>query len=305
MNTRAVLWDCDGTLVDSEFLAMGIALEAAHSYLNPTTTYPPHLISQLSGRSFQQICDYVAQEHSQPLPHYIYDTLNHRQLEDTIRVLAAEVEPTPGTLEQLEAIQLKSLILAVVTSSSLARVNPCLDRVLNADHLSLRKFFPPERVFSAEDPNIFPDGPRNKPDPSIYQYAVQTLGLKPEECVALEDSASGVKAAVRAKIPVIGYIGGRHIDQTPAGLAKKKAALIEAAQDPGDSALPTPILIIQTMSQLPLALEAVGKARSRTEIPVIFSRLEKHAPPKPFQGEISQEIDPALLASSRNPYSKS
>jgi len=49
--------------------------------------------------------------------------------------------------------------------------------------------------------------PTSKPDPAIYIHAMEKLGKKPEECVAVEDSKSGATAAFRANIKTIGYTG--------------------------------------------------------------------------------------------------
>jgi beta-phosphoglucomutase len=49
--------------------------------------------------------------------------------------------------------------------------------------------------------------PNAKPAPDIYLLAAQKLGLKPNECVVIEDATSGIKSAVAAGIPVIAVIG--------------------------------------------------------------------------------------------------
>lgn len=49
--------------------------------------------------------------------------------------------------------------------------------------------------------------PTSKPDPAIYIHAMKVLNVKPEECVAVEDSKSGATAAFRANIKTIGYTG--------------------------------------------------------------------------------------------------
>ena len=65
-------------------------------------------------------------------------------------------------------------------------------------------FFKDEHVYSAAT-SLNP--PSSKPDPAIYLHACNELGVKPEECVAVEDSKSGATAAYRAGIPLIAYVG--------------------------------------------------------------------------------------------------
>lgn len=48
---------------------------------------------------------------------------------------------------------------------------------------------------------------KSKPEPDIYQLALEKLRLEPEQCVVIEDSVSGVQAALKAKIPVIALVG--------------------------------------------------------------------------------------------------
>lgn len=48
---------------------------------------------------------------------------------------------------------------------------------------------------------------KSKPEPDIYQLALEKFGLEPKQCVVIEDSVSGVRAALRAKIPVIALAG--------------------------------------------------------------------------------------------------
>ena len=88
--------------------------------------------------------------------------------------------------------------MAVVSSSALRRVQASLQKVDQA------KYFPPDHIFSAATSLPVPT---TKPDPAIYLHACKVLGKEPGECVAVEDSKSGATSAVRAGIPVIGYVG--------------------------------------------------------------------------------------------------
>lgn len=65
-------------------------------------------------------------------------------------------------------------------------------------------FFKDEHVYSAATTL---DPPSSKPDPAIYFHACKELGVKPEECLTVEDSKSGATAAMRAGIPLIAYVG--------------------------------------------------------------------------------------------------
>ena len=92
---------------------------------------------------------------------------------------------------------------ALVSNSSLQRLSACLGAA------ALTDYFPSELVFSAHDSLPLP---RPKPLPDIYLHAVKCLEAEVSDCVAIEDSLSGVRAAVAAGIgEIIGYVGGTHI----------------------------------------------------------------------------------------------
>jgi beta-phosphoglucomutase-like phosphatase (HAD superfamily) len=87
--------------------------------------------------------------------------------------------------------------LAVVSSSARSRLDACFAAT------GLDEWFSPDRRFSAED--SLPT-PVSKPDPAIYLHALRVLGVDPRRAVAVEDSAAGVEAAVRAGIPAAGIV---------------------------------------------------------------------------------------------------
>jgi beta-phosphoglucomutase-like phosphatase (HAD superfamily) len=87
--------------------------------------------------------------------------------------------------------------LAVVSSSARSRLDACFQAT------GLTDLFPAGVRFSAED--SLP-APVSKPDPAIYHHALDELGLAADRTIAIEDSSSGVEAAVRAGIPTIGIV---------------------------------------------------------------------------------------------------
>ncbi len=116
-----------------------------------------------------------------------------------IAKLERDAKPCVGCTEELVKLdKSKKYGMAVVSSSALRRVQASIEKVDQA------KFFPPDHIFSAATSL---DPPTTKPDPAIYLHACKVIGKKPEECVAVEDSKSGTLSAVRAGIPVIGYVG--------------------------------------------------------------------------------------------------
>lgn len=122
-----------------------------------------------------------------------------RELETVIKGLEERGEPCVGSIEMLQQVyDSKKYGMAVVSSSALPRVRASIKKV------GQDKFFPYEHVYSAA--TSLPK-PTSKPDPAIYIHACKQIGMKPSECVAVEDSKSGATAAMNAGIPLIGYVG--------------------------------------------------------------------------------------------------
>ena len=93
--------------------------------------------------------------------------------------------------------------MAVVSTSAKPRVLASLEKT------NLMRFFTNEHVYSAASSL---DPPSSKPDPAIYFHACKELGVKPEECVTVEDSKSGATAGMRAGIPLVAYVGIYNIE---------------------------------------------------------------------------------------------
>ncbi|MDE1171238.1 MAG: HAD family phosphatase [Verrucomicrobium sp.] len=287
MKPQAFLFDCDGTTVQSESLAMKVALDTAYGHFGKD--YDPTLISFLSGKSFRQICDAVEENVGEKIPAAAYPALDKKQLHDTIAVLAADVTPVPGIVPQLQRLQTEGKPCAIVTSSPLERVEPCIDRVQD-DGKTLRPYFP--QVFSAEDPKIFPEGPRNKPDPSIYLHAAKTLGVEPGQSLAFEDSLSGVRSAVRAGIPVVAIVGADHITDKEARAGQLRAA----AAQPGEGFQGVPdIIVMHHWDELPAVESALARSASYQDAVQLYNlenSREKSAPSKSAVPEAAYQRAP-------------
>jgi len=121
-----------------------------------------------------------------------------RELGEVIAKLNAKAEPCPGVPEQLERLKELGYPMSVVSTSAKPRVVASLEKT------GIDKYFPNEHVYSAATSL---DPPSSKPDPKIYLYACEQLGVKPEEAITVEDSKSGATAAMRAGIPCIAYVG--------------------------------------------------------------------------------------------------
>ena len=119
-----------------------------------------------------------------------------------IKTLKAKAQPCVGANEELEKLyKSKKYGMAVVSSSALRRVVASVEKVDQA------KYFPKDHIFSAA--TSLPK-PTTKPDPAIYLFACEKIGVKPSECIAVEDSKSGIFFSVSSVIYTICFVGSYH-----------------------------------------------------------------------------------------------
>ncbi len=200
----AVIFDCDGVLVDSEILAIEVEIALLAEY---GLTYAPeeyhHRFLGLNDAAYQAALDADALERTgRPLP---VDFLHraHTQRWDACQTRLVEVAGCGAAVAAL------ALPKAVASSSG-------------ADFL--REKLRLTDLLGAFDPHVYSADlvERAKPHPDIFLHAALRLDVDPARCLAIEDSVNGVRAALAAGMTVWGFAGGGHVD------AHGAARLVEA-----------------------------------------------------------------------------
>lgn len=188
-----VIFDCDGVLVDSEIIALRVLERELVPLLPGIDTAA--LVHNTAGISTGDILEMVEQRTGQTLPPGALSVM----IQAIDRALDEELQPIPGALEAITRIPARK---AVASNSSLDSVRRSLARA------GLTSYFG-EWVFSA-DMVASP-----KPAPDLYLHTAERLEVAPERCLVVEDSVSGVIAARRAGMTVIGFTGASHapVDQ--------------------------------------------------------------------------------------------
>lgn len=234
---KEVFFDCDGTLVDSEIIAMRVAGEVlAEGLAAQNSDYVldvDGVVERFSGWHFDEMIRDIEQTYGLALDR---DAVKAAKAVRTIEGLK-NTQVIPGMHGALDALPALGLDYSLVTSSEFSRVNLCLEVT------GLDVYFPEERKYSAHDTLPVP---KHKPSPAIYLHALQERGRQADEVAAVEDSVSGVRAAVAANIFTIGFTGGSHIPA--AGKDAKAAELI--AEGAG--------IVISDMRDLPVVLEHIN-----------------------------------------------
>jgi len=218
---RAVLWDMDGTLAESEPLHMRtlIAALAHHGVVAGDELHP--LMFGKTGREVYEICRARFRIEA--------DYAQWSALRAALYVAeAAGVAPRRGALELWHAARAAGLRQAVVSNAS---------RMLLEANLNALGIQSPTLVsVSANDVR------RGKPDPQPYLRAAWLLDVEPHEAIVVEDSPTGASAALAAGMRVLGWPAADASAENlrfPAGtLIVRGAADIAAALDLAAGSLP-------------------------------------------------------------------
>jgi HAD superfamily hydrolase (TIGR01509 family) len=189
----AVIFDCDGVLVDSEVLALEVELAIlAEQGLNfERDDYVTRFIG-LSHEAFHAVID---EEAKQRLGRSISEDIRDELARRLRQTMIARLTEVPGARD---AVAGTPLLKAVASSST----KEGLERKLR--QVGLWPHFEPH-VYSADHVA------NAKPAPDLFLLAAEQLGVRPAECLVLEDSVNGVVAARAAGMWVWGFLGGGHV----------------------------------------------------------------------------------------------
>jgi HAD superfamily hydrolase (TIGR01509 family) len=180
----AAIFDCDGTLVDSEPLAR-IAWErslAPHGYAIDDAEY-----AGLIGRPYAQVHGFFAARIPGLEPRdEFWDGYSARLFE----LIDTDLVPFADALETVRELAAQGLAIAVASSSPRARLDRTLARAGLASAFA---------VTVAGD-----EIEHGKPAPDMFLAAAERLGVEPARCAVIEDSAPGVAAGLAAGMTTIG-----------------------------------------------------------------------------------------------------
>jgi len=199
---KYVLLDCDNTLCQSEHLAFEACADLTNELMEEkkidTRYTAKSLLEDFVGYNFRGMVKGLKEKHGFELSDDELERYVSQELARVTKKLSEKATECPNVTKQLEWIKSQGYPMSVVSTSAKSRV------VASLEKCNLDRFFKPEHVYSAATSL---DPPSSKPDPKIYNYACEQLGVKNADAITVEDSKSGATAAMRAGIPCIAYVG--------------------------------------------------------------------------------------------------
>jgi HAD superfamily hydrolase (TIGR01509 family) len=205
--TRAVLWDMDGTLIDSEEFHWISWRDTMANEGIPITR--------------EQFLASFGQRNDSIIPRWLGAASTPERIErignakeELYRQLVRRdgISPLPGVADWLRRLHHEGWLQAIASAAPRANIDVVLE-ALSATHIF-------QGIVSAEDVH------KGKPDPEVYLTAATRVGAPPSRCIVVEDAVAGVEGARSAGMRSIGVNhNGKHL---PADIVVKSLDLLES-----------------------------------------------------------------------------
>lgn len=191
---KAFIFDMDGVIIDSEPIHFDIDVKTM-KYLGINIS--PQELERFVGMTNPDMWRILKQEYNISMP---IEEIIDVQLSSKIKVVRElELAPIDGIVELILELKKLDMKLGIASSSPRIFINEVLKK------FQIETYF--ECVVSGEEVT------HGKPAPDIYLEAARQLDVNANECIVLEDSKNGIKAAKAASMRCIGFINPNSGDQ--------------------------------------------------------------------------------------------
>lgn len=189
MPIKLIIFDFDGVLVDSEFIAGQVMTKQLNDIgikTNLATVLQLFVgLDDIAKRHL--LADFIG---SDEVKNFVLETKRLSRL-----AYMKQLEPLPNVVSTLEKLSIAKCIASNSHPDSL---------YVKIKASKLDRFFPKDKLYFGAMVA------KPKPAPDLYLYAAEMHKVKADECLVIEDSVHGIHAAVAADMPVIGYYGASH-----------------------------------------------------------------------------------------------
>ena len=177
MTIKAILFDMDGVLIDAKEWHYE-ALNKALDLFGMKISRFDHLTT-FDGLPTKKKLEMLSKERH--LPRELHDFINEMKQQYTMEIVHTECKPQFIHEYALSRLKSEGYKIAVCSNSIRNTVTTMMDKASLTGYIDL--------MISNEDVT------HGNPDPEMYKLAMKTLGLKPDECLIVEDNENGIKAA--------------------------------------------------------------------------------------------------------------
>lgn len=192
-HVKAVLFDLDGTLVDSMWMWQDIDIEYLGKY---GLTLPDELADDIEGMSFSEVAMHFKEQFG--LKESL-EEIKAEWVEMAKDKYAHEVPMKPGAVRLLNHLRERGIKMGIATSNS----RDLLDAVMEA--LQLSSYF--DCCMTSCEAGA------GKPAPDIYLKVAGCLNVDPKDCLIFEDTPAGIQAGINAGIPVCAVADAHSADR--------------------------------------------------------------------------------------------
>jgi HAD superfamily hydrolase (TIGR01509 family) len=231
-----VIFDCDGVLVDSELLACGAVAEVLEAVGIAFT--PEEIVARYTGVSAVTMFRDIELYTGRTLPADFASRVQERVL----AVFRRDLKAMPGIESVLDTLP---CCVCVASSSTPERIRLALTVTGLIDHFDGNQFSATQVL-------------KGKPAPDLFLFAAEQMSAAPGDCVVVEDSPPGVRAALDAGMGVVGFVGGSHYNS----IAADRLSSI-GAQTIATHAIDLPDSIREAWHRLKELRNATGRPASR------------------------------------------
>lgn len=180
---KCIIFDCDGVLVDSEPIGNQVLVDMANSYGADIDL--DYAFKHFKGGSIYTCRDKIQALVNQPLSQDFIAEYRRR----SYNAFKEQIQHVEGVKEVIESL---SIPFCVASSGPTEKIR------LNLELTGLLPYFE-DNIFSCYTIEKW------KPEPDVFIWAAKTMGFKPEDCVVIEDSLTGIQAAKAGGFDVFGF----------------------------------------------------------------------------------------------------
>lgn len=201
---QAIIFDMDGVLIDSEPIWRAAEVEVFGAYGIGITE---EMCYQTTGMRVDEVVRYWSERLGDPENDPL-EEITDRMVDRVIEMIGDRGRPMAGLEIALAGAEAAGVPLAVCSSSPRRLIEAVMQKFGIREHFKV--------IRSAEFEAY------GKPHPAVYIHTAEDLGVRPEDCLAIEDSVNGVLSAKSAKMKVIAVPEGPAFKDPRYAIADRK-----------------------------------------------------------------------------------